>query len=95
MNTSTKWNISLKRLVALQMWQYKWHYLVALVSLVLTHYTQSQVPFAAKYFVEHVGHESNGVQWSLVLRFLALVVGIIIFRTASRYYLKRYALGFY
>jgi ATP-binding cassette subfamily B protein len=85
MNTSKKWNISLQRLVGLQMWQYKWHYLTALIALILTHYTQSQVPFAAKYFVEHVGQES-GVQWSLVLRFFLLVVGIIIFRTASRYY---------
>jgi len=86
MKTSNKWNISLKRLVWLQMVQYKWHYLVALVSLVLTHYIQSQVPFAAKFFVEHVGESGGSVQWSLVLRFLGLVIGIIIFRTASRYY---------
>lgn len=72
---------SMTGLILLQFREFFPYYLGAAVSLVITHYIQSELPFLAKKLALLVEGKGEGVSPQ---SFFFLAVGIIFFRTASR-----------
>lgn len=72
---------SLPKLLFYQLKHYWYYYIGAFLCLIGTHWTQSHLPFMAKELADLV---SVGTEKIDLWNFLALALGIIIFRTSSR-----------
>ncbi|MCB9062203.1 MAG: ABC transporter ATP-binding protein [Halobacteriovoraceae bacterium] len=72
---------SLLKLIALQLKDYAHYYIFALITLILTHYIQSHLPFMAKEIADLIEKGSHEFPF---IALLLLALGIILFRTSSR-----------
>ena len=74
-------NLSLIGLIIRQFREFWYYYLGALLTLVATHWIQSNLPFYAKDLADMVEKGSESIEsWPFVL----MALGIIVFRTSSR-----------
>lgn len=74
-------NLSLIGLIIRQFREFWYYYLGALLTLVATHWIQSNLPFYAKDLADMVEKGSEAIEsWPFVL----MALGIIVFRTSSR-----------
>lgn len=74
-------NLSFKELIASQFNEFKLHYLMGIICLIITHKIQSQLPFMAKELADLVSKNINELH---PFNFFWLALGIIVFRTSSR-----------
>ncbi|MFZ4714599.1 MAG: ABC transporter transmembrane domain-containing protein [Bacteriovoracaceae bacterium] len=81
-NTSPRLDDSLKKLVFRHAIEFKWFYLLALISLYFTHELQSRIPFYAKELGDLLFDQNHApIKLS---KYVLVGLGIIIFRTGSR-----------
>ena len=81
--TMTVLDRGLNQLIWIQLFRFFPWYLIAISSLWATHYIQSFLPFYAKELTELI---QKGTENFSLSKFLWIAVGIVIFRTSSRFF---------
>ena len=79
--TGTKLDRGMWGMLAQQLLDFKYYYILGLICLFITHYIQSQLPVLAKEVAELIGKGEKFDRYTILLLF---AVGIIVFRTLSR-----------
>ena len=77
----SRMDLDFKGLILSQFGEYKWHYLLGIICLIVTHKIQSELPFMAKDLADMVSRNVTDLHPS---KFFWFALGILVFRTSSR-----------